>query len=324
MLHILWLALKIIGILLAAALALLLLAAALVLFCPLAYRVKIQKDAQWQVWGKASWLFGFVSVTVEKEASGIQKAIRIGGVRVSSWKKLFKKRKRPGKKAAPAEDITKTEGFPKSAKATGASGGESDDSAPEGTSGKEKERLAPKAALREEKTDAASERRVWEETKEEPSRENFIRRLWTRIVEKCRRIRDAFRRLADAIRNVHKKISLWKAFMRDARTNAALQLTGRQALRLLRHAGPQKCKGYVNLGFDNPAVTGQALAALGAAYPLHRGRIAVNPVWDRAVLEGEVFVKGRVFGIILLHMAGILYFDKDVKYAVNWFRGQES
>lgn len=325
MLHILWLALKFIGILLAAALALLLLAVALVLFCPLAYRVKVQKDAQWQVWGKASWLFGLVSVTVCKEPSGMQKAIRICGVRVSSWKKLFRRKRRPRKKAASAEDAPEKKEFRENAKAAEASGKEKESFSSEEPVGKETSGISPE--------ESAHKETLPKETKKEPSasqavdappRENLLRRLWTRIAEKCRGIRDAFLGFINAVRSACKKISLWKTFLGDTRTGAAMQLTWAQAIRLLRHAGPQKCKGHVNLGFDDPAATGQALAALGAAYPLHRGRIAVNPVWDRAVLEGEVFVKGRVFGIILLHMAGILYFDKDVKYAVNWFRGQES
>lgn len=310
MLHILWLALKFIGILLAAAVALALLAAALILFCPLAYRVKIRKDARWQVWGRASWLFGLVSVTVEKEASGFHKAVRICGVGAASWKKLFKRKRRSGRKAAPAEDAPAPEIFRE----------EEESSAKAGAC---RESVTAKAVGQERDSPAADHGEERNEAAASPPRENFIRRLWSRILEKCRGIRDAFFRFTDALRNMYGKINVWRNFMGDARTGAALELTWRQLLRLLRHGGPQKWKGYVNLGFENPAVTGQALAALGAAYPLHGGRVAVNPVWDRAVLEGEVFVKGRVFGIILLHMAGILYFDEDVKYAVNWFRGQE-
>lgn len=310
MLHILWLALKFIGVLFAVALAVILLVAALILFCPLSYRVKIQKDASWQVWGRASWLFGLVSVTIQKEASGFQKAVRICGVRAAIWKKLFtRKRRPPKKKAEPAEDAP----------------------APDASTAWEGEESPMRvgADRQEAQSSQSVQNKEAEEKKPSPQaptikpKGNPIKKLWNAIVEKCRSLRDAFFRFLDAVRNLWRKMNMWKSFMGDVHTGAAFQLTWQQLLRLLRHAGPQKWKGSVTLGFENPAATGQALAALGVAYPIHRGRVQVNPVWDRAVLEGQIFVKGRVFGVILLHMGGKLYFDKNVKYVVNWFRQQE-
>ena len=78
MLHILWLAVKFIGMLLALILAILLVAAVLVLFCPLRYRVKIRKTVdEWEAQTRASWLFGLIRVTVQKGSAGGDTQIRI-------------------------------------------------------------------------------------------------------------------------------------------------------------------------------------------------------------------------------------------------------
>ena len=309
MLHILWLAVKFIGMLLALLLAVLLLAAVLVLFCPLRYRVKIRKTVdEWEAQGRMSWLFGLVSVTVQKGSEGADMQVRICGICPRSFKKLFAKKKKPEKE--PSEERRKPpaeEPFSRELEVA-------EETAPVpalvemAKQGQQKEQQPKRAAHQKES--------FW--------KRNPIRKLWERIAETYRSIRKSLINFRDAVKNIHSRIHLWKEFLGDVHTGEAFRLARQQFFRLLRHAGPQKWEGSVNFGLENPAATGQVLAVLGALYPIHRGKFLVNPVWDQKILEGNARIKGRIYGILLLYMAGRLLFDKNVKYVIGWFRRQSA
>lgn len=310
MLHILWLAVKFIGMLLVLILAILLVAAVLVLFCPLRYRVKIRKTVdEWEAQTRASWLFGLIRVTVQKGSAGGDTQIRICGIRPRSFKKLFARKKKTRKKQ-PRQRREE----PPAAKLE--------------ASQTEPERLPSEyLEVAEESAPVLAEASKEERKKEKQPKESFwkcnpIRKLWTRIVETCKRIRESLIKFWNTVKNMRNKIQSWKDFLGDSRTSEAFRLTKRQLFRLLRHAGPQKWEGAVNFGLEDPAATGQILAVLGALYPIHQGKFLVNPVWDRKILEGSARIKGRIYGVMLLYMAGRLFFDKNVKYVVSRFRQQ--
>ena len=313
MLHILWLVIKCIGIVLVFLLAVILLAVALVLFCPVRYRGRAIRDAdKWEISGRAGWLLGLVSVRIAGGSEGSRVQIRLLGIDTAVWKKLFFRKKTARKKTA------------KGTKARAQSG-----------SGEEKmpydRELAAEPEARELKPEAAgnfSERTEAEIAEDAPpmpfkkSRENFLKRFWRNLVEKCQSICEGVKKMMTALRNLCSTVTVWKEFLGRGETKAAFGRTWQQILALLRHAGPQKIKGWVDLGLGSPAATGQLLAVLGASYPIHRSCLTVNPVWDRKVLEGNVQMRGRVYGAALLYAACRLYFDKNVKTTLRWMMQQ--
>lgn len=325
MLHILWLIMKCMGIVLFFLLAAVLLVAVLVLFCPVRYRAKARKEAEeWECSARAGWLLGLVSVTVLKGSGDSCMQIRLFGVKLSTWKKLFTRKKRladkqPVKVKQPSE---KSQMEKQRAEKQHAEKQQPEERQVMDASGSpHSEKCTPKSA------EPAAERKTFSEKAEDsmphkPPKENLFKRLWQRMVDKYQSIRDALKRMVAAIRNLYGKIGLWKDFLGKSQTKAAFHLTWQQLLALLRHAGPQKWKGSVDLGLGDPAATGQVLAVLGAVYPIYGGFLSINPVWDRKVLEGNVFVKGRIYGVALLYAACRLYFDKNVKGAVQWIMQQ--
>lgn len=310
MLHILWLIIKCTGSILAFLLAVLFLAAALVLFCPLRYRAKARKEAkEWECFARVGWLFGLVSVTVLKGSGDSCTQIRLFGIKSSTWKKIFTRKRRPEKKKKPAgQEPEKEKPEKKPAQKQLA-----DKRQPEGYQPKETEAASENA-----------EEDIREEGFYKSQKAFFFKGLWQRIVEKCKSIRNTFRKMISGIRNLHSKIGLWRDFLGKPQTKTAFGLGWQQLLAVLRHVGPQKWKGFVNLGLGDPGATGQALAVLGAAYPIYGGSLAINPVWDRKVLEGNLCVKGRVYGAVLLYRACRLYFNQDVKGAFQWIMRQAS
>ncbi len=309
MLHILWLVIKCIGIVLVFLLALILLAAALVLFCPVRYRGRAERDAdKWEISGRAGWLLGLVSVRVAGGSEGSRVRIRLLGIDTAVWKNLFVRKKTARKK--------KTDGETQVRAQSSSSGDKSSE---------EKLPYDREAAAEPEPREPKPEAEIAEDAPPTPfkkSRENFLKRFWRNLVEKCRSIREGVKRMMTALRNLCSTVTLWKEFLGRGETKAAFGRTWQQILALLRHAGPQKIKGWVDLGLGSPAATGQLLAVLGASYPIHRSCLTVNPVWDRKVLEGNVQMRGRVYGAALLYAACRLYFDKNVKTTLRWMMQQ--
>ena len=67
------------------------------------------------------------------------------------------------------------------------------------------------------------------------------------------------------------------------------------------------------------------MALLGMFLPLHKNCIQIMPIFqtDRNILEGNVEMKGRIYGIVLVKTAAEIYFNKNVKYMINRWKHKE-
>ncbi len=70
--------------------------------------------------------------------------------------------------------------------------------------------------------------------------------------------------------------------------------------------------------FEDPALTGTALAVLGMTIPFHKNCVQINPRFDgENYLQGNIRAKGRIYGFVFLRAALIIYFDKNIKYVIK-------
>ena len=87
---------------------------------------------------------------------------------------------------------------------------------------------------------------------------------------------------------------------------------------MLRHVFPTRIQGTLTFGSSDPSVTGAILAILGMTIPLHKNCISVTPLFeDRNVILGNIHMKGRIYGVVLLKTALELYFNKNIKYIIR-------
>ena len=151
-----------------------------------------------------------------------------------------------------------------------------------------------------------------------------LRKRICSVIEFPGKIQKKIRNFALTIRKFCDKIKRWRNFINHPRTRAAISLVWKDAKKLLRHIFPTKVTGMITFGCEDPAVTGTVLAVMGMTIPFHKNKVTVKPLFDgENILEGEIMLKGRIYGVILLKTAVELYFNKNIKYVIHRWRHKE-
>ncbi len=157
-----------------------------------------------------------------------------------------------------------------------------------------------------------------DKTEQKAVRENKIRSVWEKLKNIPEKIRTAFRNLSEKIRAIRSKIDWWKEFLTHPKTVEAISSVKKWLLRLLKHIFPTKIGGKITFGSENPAVTGAVLSVMGATIPLHKNSVELYPLFEgNNVLQGEIWLKGRVYGIVLLVTALQVFFDKNIRFVIS-------
>lgn len=300
MLQVFFLILKIIGIILAAVLGLVLLLLLLVLFVPVRYRAYGIKNAEeCRAEAVISWLLRLISIPVSFRDGKLQGSIRIFGFPVM---KLFEEEKaweagaEKERKREDRKEFSESRKEPDKAENT---------EKQEETKEPDREAGAEPDSMEEEAPGLFS------------ALGEFFRMLWRavrKISQSLKNLKCTFRQFCDKIKRMIRKYRKMKAFAEDERTKAAVRLVWSQAGILVKHVLPRRLKGEVHFGTEDPALTGRILGALGIFYPLFMDNVKVNPDFEQAVLEGELFVKGRMRAAVFVRTAWKLFWDKNVRY----------
>lgn len=313
LLHILLTILKILGILLLVVAGLLLLIVLALLFVPVTYTVQGDKSQEtWGISGRVSWLFGGISARFwHRGETGWE--LRLLGIPV---RKLMR-RLRGGKRRKRQEKKTSSGRKEKGASAqNGPSPSEEppvqkessgqETKAAEGTESGEPERGPGRIA--------AAVGNLWRR----------IRSFFVRLVQLPGKIAGRIRKMWLTFRRFCDKIRRWKEFLTRDTTKAAVKFLLGRGRALLVHILPRKVRGNVTVGFEDPAMTGQLLAAAGVFYPLYKENIQITPVFDRQVLEGDFLIKGRIFGAAFVWTAWKIYRNRNVRITWQGFRNKEA
>lgn len=355
LLHILLTILKILGILLLIAVGLLLLFVLALLFVPVTYTVQGDKSQEtWGISGRVSWLFGGISARFwhrgetgwELRLLGIpvrklMRRLREGKRRKRQEKKTSSGRKEKGASAqngpSPSEEtFVKRESSLSEEISANGEPSPSDESPVQRTpsfskgSSVQKEPLAQKESPCQETK--AAEGTESGEPKRGPGRiaaavGNLWRRIrsfFVRLVQLPGKIAGRIRKMWLTFRRFCDKIRRWKEFLTRDTTKAAVKFLLGRGRALLVHILPRKVRGNVTVGFEDPAMTGQLLAAAGVFYPLYKENIQITPVFDRQVLEGNFLIKGRIFGAAFVWTAWKIYRNRNVRITWQGFRNKEA
>lgn len=318
MLHVIFIILKIIGIVLGVLLALFLFLVGIILFVPVRYRVYASKYDTIQVKARVSWLLRIVSLRFRyySEEETYWYCLRIFGftlidsnrpTKVKKVKKEKVKKTKLNKHKDKKTKVKKTKKVIASDKVLGIDDQidskdktiEDNDIVYDEIEEDKKDIIKP---LQNEHTNIV---RNIEEAEEE--REGFFSRITKPIKTIFQRIKDIFIKILEglqAIRNIFSnikaKIHLIKEFLaiEDNRKGIGRVYAGLK--KTLKHILPYKVKGVVRIGLDDPCSTGYLLGALSMAYPIYADKIQIIPDFQEEVLEGQVDAKGRIRAFTLL------------------------
>jgi len=88
--------------------------------------------------------------------------------------------------------------------------------------------------------------------------------------------------------------------------------------KVLKHIVPQEFRVRLSYGFDNPANTGIlcGFIALFSAY-FSGYDICLNPIFDQEILEGELFLKGRLFCFVITYYILQLVLSKTFRKTIK-------
>ena len=99
----------------------------------------------------------------------------------------------------------------------------------------------------------------------------------------------------------------------DERSAEAVKLGLNELFRLLRALKPRKYRGEFIYGFDDPALTGEATGLLSMLFLSFGKNVILIPDFDRFVVDGDMFLKGRLRIITLVIILWKLYFNKNFR-----------
>lgn len=293
MLHILFLILKIIGIILLAILGIAVALVCIVLFVPIRYRLKAETTnglSGLLLEFKATWLFHLVSAYAIYKETELEWKARI------AWKKLGGDDELPDEEEFEdvtddiVEDIVENVETVKEKTDT--------QKIPQETS---QETSKQRESDRKESPDKRKKRK---ETKKQKKHEK------TSWLDK---IKCTIKGICDKIKNI-------KEFITDETHILAVVHLKDELVYFLKKIKPDKIKGYFRFGLEDPYNTGQILALLSILYPFYGENVEIYPEFEKEILEGDIFMKGRIHLIHLMIPICKLYFDDNIKVAYHNFK----
>lgn len=296
MLHIIFLILKILGLVLLAAVGIIILLLAAFILLPARYTAAASWDGtmdslRWRV--KFHWLIHLISGEAVYENGRLIWRFR------TAWKHFdstsgYKKTS----SAAPERIRTSAE------KTAGSTEDLKDTARPvkqKPEAGKEQE---PEA---EKEQKAKTQKTVSDKKKEKKiSFSEKISAYWDKI-------KYTFKKLYDNIKALAKKKEKLRRFLTNEIHKNAFLKAVKELKRLLHRLCPEKLEGDIEFGFEDPAYTGYLLAGISLIYPMAGEFLNIRADFENKVLKGSVLAAGKLRLLYILIPAWNLFFDRNVK-----------
>lgn len=337
MLHIILFILKITGIILLCILGILLFAVSCALFVPLRYRIEMSRDEgegapPFTVRVKVTWLLHLVNILIGYPAD-VYVRVRIFLFTVFRMPETEKKRRKETEKPS-------GQGTDKSSNMNADSGTEEETEVDAGqitaSDGAGAVNRGETEEAGSESTDTAADTEITEEGKPEPS--GFPGKLLHKISHKIRkllcRIRRLFEKLKTAIQNIlytirhmcdkmksaSDTIQYYRGVLESDAFRSSWALCKGQAGILLKALKPDKFEADLIVGTGDPASTGEILAVYGMLYPFLGEHVRIAGDFERAHIEGYLFIRGKIRAFTFLRVAWKVYRNKDIRTLIKLFK----
>lgn len=266
-----------------------------VLFCPVIYRVRGEKNpGNIRLDARVSWLFGALQVRYSYPEPGTLTARLL-------WKTVFdsgKMKKKdaessgspPGRRRKKKDKSKEQDESPSAEeKACGAEG--SGTASEETQTGQTAGTDAPGADLGT--TDAG----------EDPG---------SGFLGKISRIKYTILKICDRIRDIWIRLTRIAELLQEENTIALWEAVKRRLGSVIRSILPRRFRAVLLFGTGSPDTTGLAFGVYGMLSPLLGQDVCVTPDFTQKILEGNVDISGRITGFVLFRNGVGLLLDKKL------------
>lgn len=305
MLHILFIILKIIGIILLAAIAFILLAVLFVLFVPVRYQVSIERTEEdgappISVQGSVFWLLHLINVRFhypEKPMLRARIALRTIFVYPQESTDSATSKKRKKKKTTVSE--ASRDKSPSIAADPG--------------------RL-PAGQEQQNQAETDGEEQTGQKKSILQKLRSFVERIiefWNRLKQILSNIQYTIRRLCDKIKDILHNIQYYKEVFESDVFQQSFALCRGELGYALRHLKPTKLKADWIIGTGDPVLNSDILAVYGVCYPLVGQNVRIVADYDAKHIEGTALIKGRIRLFALVRVAWRIYFNKNIRTLIR-------
>lgn len=174
---------------------------------------------------------------------------------------------------------------------------------------------------RSEKSDSTQEVEVFEKNTEKKQKKN---NSFKRFIKKMKRAWKSFvsqvRAGVRGLKEIYERVVYYKKLLTSKVAKRAYKKGKEYIIKLSKHLFPKKIKGNLNIGFDEPHITGQVLGGIAIFYGMFNidaEKMEINPDFEKEVLKGKLNFKGRGFVCIVLYYVIKFYFDRDIRRVLN-------
>ena len=308
MLHILFLILKIIGIILAVILGILVLLICTVLFVPISYQGSAKCDGTLEsICGifKITWLFNLLQVNVKYENGNMKYSVRI------AWKRIT------GGKVHEKTEIQVQEDTRVQKETV------NELSSTEQVSDQKIEKMVEEPKENKESTEEEiRERSVISDKSEEEVKKksslidkirNTIDNLKKKVLSLCNKIKCTTKNICDKLKLLLDKKEKIMQFIQDKDHIKAFLKLKKEALKLLKRLYPKQFAVKAKYGFEDPSLTGKILAVLSVIYPFAEEHMEIVPDFENKILQGRMMIKGRIYIVCFVCTAWNLIWCKQIR-----------
>ena len=330
MLHILLLILKIIGIIIAVILGILVLLLCIVLFVPVRYEVKASFDGKIttaKAVAEVTWLARLLGVKVQYKDGSPHFRARI------AWKTLKasgdskdepEKQEKSEKQETAVLDKAASEDRKEEKGRLKVDEKESEHEKKVKESTEDEKKISEKVLeerknvpQKVEKSEKELEKEH-EESEGEPGKKRLgimekLQNIYHKIISTKKAFCDKIKALSGKIKELTGKKEKVMSFLQNEDHKKAWVKAKKELWKLLKRLWPKCLKADIRYGFEDPSITGKILAGFSMIYPFVGENVHVYPDFEQSVIEGKLYIKGKIRVVTFIRTAWNLFWCKAVR-----------
>lgn len=135
--------------------------------------------------------------------------------------------------------------------------------------------------------------------------------FWKRIVNFLKKCYNKCKNLITKISKITKKMETIGEIFEDEEIIGAVKRIKGYGMNGVKLLLPQKLNAKITIGFEDPYHTGKALGWIAALIPIYGEHLDITPDFEKRTFKGHLNIKGSIRRYKILHLLWKVYKDKD-------------